>query len=294
MSLRSAILKATIPLIPEAGFSRAALSAGLASLPASSSKVQDDAGREAVIDTLFSGNAASDAPRALVQAWEDEGRAIMHNGVKGDALERLVTVLGRRLEWSASVGEHLLDAHALLVAPTSSTPLPAPLLALLDRVPCPPFPISRVVDPLPHSPTLGSTGGRLPLPGLHAAAPLMYAWRVADEAVYAAQPDKGRQGVMREPAGAGVEWYSHRAGLALAYLQAEAYLLQPIDTATKAPAPGYNPHLPTALASLRDSLGQYATARRSLGQAESATESAISFIELMTRSIAGIVRSRGF
>ncbi len=77
-----------------------------------------------------------------------------------------------------------------------------------------------MTDPLPHTPALGATGGRLPLPGLHAAAPLAYAWRVADEAVYAAQPDKGRQGVMREPAGAGVEWYSQRAGLALAYLEA--------------------------------------------------------------------------
>jgi hypothetical protein len=46
--------------------------------------------------------------------------------------------------------------------------------------------------------------------------------------------------------------------------------------------------------SLRDSLGKYATARRSLGAVESATEGAISFLELMTRSIAGIVRSRGF
>jgi hypothetical protein len=122
MALRSAILKAAIPLVPEAGFTRAALSAGLASLPSSSSKVSDDAGRDAVIDTLFGGAAASDAPRALVQAWEEEGRAAMHGVGKGDALERLVTVLGRRLEWSASVGEHLLD-----VSLVSHSHLPPPV-----------------------------------------------------------------------------------------------------------------------------------------------------------------------
>lgn len=138
MSLRASILKAAIPHIPEAGFTRAALNAGLASLPSSSSSSPassssssstassassssptsqlDDAGREAVIDTLFGGSSASDAPRTLVEAWEDAGRKDMHSApTTGGASDRLMAVLGRRLEWSASVGEHLVDVSSGLV-----------------------------------------------------------------------------------------------------------------------------------------------------------------------------------
>lgn len=136
MSLRTAILKAAIPHIPEQGFTRAALNTGLASLPssatssssassASSSAGLDEAGRDAVIDTLFGSSSASDAPRALVQAWEDEGRSVMHVAGKGSAQDRLLAVLGRRLEWSAGVGEHLVDVRIFASSdPTSllSTP----------------------------------------------------------------------------------------------------------------------------------------------------------------------------
>jgi hypothetical protein len=55
-----------------------------------------------------------------------------------------------------------------------------------------------------------------------------------------------------------------------------------------------NPHLPAALSSLRHNLRRLEDLRGVATSVENAADSAISLLELMTRSVAGIVRSRGF
>lgn len=115
MALRAAILASAIKQIPTLSFTRAALNAGLASLPQSTlssispstSSPPDDAAREAIIDTVF--GTDSSAPRALVEAWEEAGNYI--GELNGPPKERTLTALSQRLEWSATVGEHLVEVR---------------------------------------------------------------------------------------------------------------------------------------------------------------------------------------
>jgi hypothetical protein len=230
MSLRAAILSAALPTLPRTSFTRAALSSALASLPAHSEL--DSAARDGVLDTVF-GPGGVEGPRALVSAWEEQGEAAMRTASSASAggatpTDRVTRVLSARLAHAAALGPHLTEAHALLAAGTpSSLPVPEPVLAALrTRLPSVPLyaPAGAAAKAWEHgapaaADLLDRTGGRLPLPTGSPAAPLAYAWRVADAAVYAARPHTGT-GVMREPRGAGVEWYTSRVGLALAYLAA--------------------------------------------------------------------------
>lgn len=219
MSLKTAILKHAIPNLGRTSFTRAALTTSLASLPPSHPDYKPQL-EESVIDTLFGPGTAG--PRELVNAFAEAGLEDMKkgSGVQG--------VLARRLEHSAATGEHLVEAYALMSTPsTPSMPLPPLVLqALRARLPSVPLygpgPISKAVwrsGSGAASSLLERTGGRLPIPTLDAAAPLKYAWDIADAAVYDAHLNKGT-GVMREPRGAGVEWYTTRVGLAVAYLSA--------------------------------------------------------------------------
>jgi hypothetical protein len=191
-----------------------------------------------VIDTVF--GPGIEGPVALVSAWEEEGARVASAATStststttsspSSPTDRLTRVLSARLAHSAALGAHLTEAHALLVSSTAaSVPLPAAVLAAL-RARLPSVPLYK---PLPAAVAskawehgsaaatslLDRTGGRLPLPPANPAAPLAYAWRIADEAVYAARPHAGT-GVMREPRGAGVEWYTSRVAVAAAYLSA--------------------------------------------------------------------------
>lgn len=243
MALRAAILSAAIKEIPSLSFTRAALSAGFSSIPPTvvsslSPSTLDPTARDAVIDTLFGSD--SSASRALVEAWEAYGANEMSGVGTGSPKDRVRSALSKRLEWSAGVGEHLVEvssncpliqAYALLsTASAPSVPVPPAVLKTLEalralRVPkyTPPALVARAAGTVAsrHAESvLEETGDRLPLPTINPLAPLAYGWRIADTAVYAASPDKGRVGVMREPLGAGVEWYTGRVGLAAAYLSA--------------------------------------------------------------------------
>lgn len=226
MSLRTAILSAALPSLSRTSFTREALSSALASIPSHAGL--DASARDGVIDTLF--GPGNEGCHALVAAWEDEGVGHIKAGAK-TVLSPTLSALAARLSHSASLGEHLVEAHALnAVNTTASIPLPPVILAALRaRIPSvplyrPPLPAALASSAFSHasaaaSSTLDKTGGRLPLPTANPVAPLEYAWRVADATVYAARPHVGT-GVMREPRGAGVEWYTSRVGIALAYLDA--------------------------------------------------------------------------
>lgn len=225
MSLRSAILTHAVPILGRTSFTRAALTGALASLPPTHPDYKGPAPLdESVVDTLF-GAGPTAGPRALVDAFAQAGLDTMNKGPT-----TLQEVLSRRLEHSAALGEHIVEAYALMATPSSpSLPLPPLVLELLRaRLPSVPIyapgpgPVTAAAwraGSSAASSVLERTGGRLPLPTLDAAASLRYAWDIADAAVYAARPNKG-VGVMREPRGAGVEWYTTRVGLTIAYLQA--------------------------------------------------------------------------
>ncbi|KAL1412070.1 hypothetical protein Q8F55_003067 [Vanrija albida] len=302
MSLRSAVLAHALPHLPRTSFTRAALSTALASLPPSDAQHRPPLSHD-VVDTLFGPGAAG--PRALVRAWEDAGLEGMR-GAKGSVKD----VLGARLAYSASVGEHLVEAHALLATPTTTPSIPVPTDVLARLRPLARFSTPPLYRPFaagaaraaegPVSRVLEATGGRLPLVAVDPLAPLAYAWRVADAAVRAANPHAGAKGPVGEPAGAGVEWYTSRAALALAYLTAEAQLLQlypaPLE-GTPAPlvdSAATNPHFAAAKDQLARALRRYDDAKTILAAGENSADSLISFVELATRSVAGIIRSRGF
>lgn len=102
MSLRTQILHGAIPHLPTHSFTRPALVLALAQLRP---EVSDP---EGVIDTLF-GPGGVTPVRALVESWEEEGKAIMKGEGEGKGKKGLERVLSRRLQWSAGVGEHLVE-----------------------------------------------------------------------------------------------------------------------------------------------------------------------------------------
>lgn len=97
-----AILHRALPLIPQLGFTRHAISTASADAPLS----------ETAISALF--GKGDDARRALIRAWLDAGRKDMADvsakvdgkDVRGEVLE---DVLLRRLEWNVPVLPHLKE-----------------------------------------------------------------------------------------------------------------------------------------------------------------------------------------
>lgn len=72
----------------------------------------------------------------------------------------------------------------------------------------------------------------------------------------------------------------------------ESYLLQPFEATPS--AEGTNPYLPEALSALHRNMRRLDDLRGTARTAENATNGIISFIEEASRSVAGIIRSRGF
>ena len=125
MSLRSFILQQALPLLPRHSFTRQTLSLALASLrpeltdssgstgQVASSSHNDDSRThyrvENVIDTLFGTGSIAPA-KALVEAWHDVG---LENMVEAGPSSKLSDRLSRRLRYSSTVGEHLVEVSAL-------------------------------------------------------------------------------------------------------------------------------------------------------------------------------------
>ncbi|GFZ50649.1 hypothetical protein JCM24511_08407, partial [Saitozyma sp. JCM 24511] len=295
MSLRSTILTHSLPLLPTYSFTRQTLTHALSSLPSDHPSYRPEPLSESVVDTLF--GPGPSAGKALVEAWEHEGLSRMDKG-KG-----VQDMLERRLSYSAEVGEHLVEAYALLSSPesTASIPLPTipvPIKQLLNfRLPplyTPPGTVSSSSSSAPRHSTSevmaslsDATGGRLPFLRFSPLGPLSYAWRIADEAM--ALQDKSKplkKGVMDEPVGAGPEWYASRIGLSLAYLAAESHLLRPFPSpsselsvsASDSASPA-NPHLPAAIVALRRNLKWCDDAARSVQGAEQGAGDLMGFAE---------------
>ena len=137
MSLRALILQHSLPLLPRHSFSRQTLSAALQSVQSGPENAEtahsflesasptattrrdpigldrlDDIGRENVIDTLFGSGTIAPA-RALLDAWQDAGLSAMESSEhpQSDVSGRLE----RRLEYSAGVGEHLVEVGSGLL-----------------------------------------------------------------------------------------------------------------------------------------------------------------------------------
>ena len=117
MSLRTKILHHSLPLLPTHSFTRHTLALALTSLPSSHPDHRADLTADTIIDTLF-GEGVSAPGKALVEAWEKEGieRMIADDGLRG-----LSGILGDRLRWSASVGEHLVEVGFFGLQSSSST-----------------------------------------------------------------------------------------------------------------------------------------------------------------------------
>lgn len=109
MSLRTQILHGAIHHLPTHSFTRPALILALSQLRP---EVSDP---EGVIDTLFGPGGVAPV-RALVESWEEEGKAVMKGAGEGKGKKGLERVLGRRLQWSAGVGEHLVEVGLLGIA----------------------------------------------------------------------------------------------------------------------------------------------------------------------------------
>ncbi|WVQ80444.1 hypothetical protein IAT38_002549 [Cryptococcus sp. DSM 104549] len=318
MALRSQILTSALPLLPIHSFTRPALLSSLRSLKP---EVSDP---DAVLDTIF-GAGQVGCGRALVERWEEVGREEMAGegaGVVGKGVKGLEEVLSRRLEYSAVVGEHLVEAYANLTTPRSSPSMPLPSLPTLKRIlsslqatvppayhpPSSPYSsVTPSTSPSPSFPTHSddrSVSTRLPLLTANPLGPLAYAWRIADEALYLVQQAERpsgsapgassgvgqvKRGYWNEPVGPGPEWYGKRVGLMAVYLSAESHLLQPYPQPTTTT---YNPHLPQALASLRRNLARYAELGRSVENAEANVGDAMGFVDYVARSWRGLIKSR--
>ncbi|TXT07387.1 hypothetical protein VHUM_03107 [Vanrija humicola] len=110
MSLRAAVLSAALPNVARTSFTRAALSTALSTLPPTNPEYRAAPLSEDTVDTLFGPGASG--PRVLVRAWEDAGLEQMAGAAKGGS-SGVRDVLASRLAYSASVGEHLVEQHAL-------------------------------------------------------------------------------------------------------------------------------------------------------------------------------------
>ncbi|WVR03384.1 hypothetical protein IAU60_000375 [Kwoniella sp. DSM 27419] len=319
MALRSQLLTHTLPLVSTHSFTRPALLTALRSLK------PEVTNHDAVLDTLF-GPGSVGATKALVEAWETEGRARM--GSEGEANEDLAQVLMRRMDWSAGAGEHLVEAYANLATPSSTLSIPFPALGLLRLVlssirlppaytppslaPSSSSSSSSSFSPSRSPPTHPSStidqlsaaaGYKLPLIAANPLGPLGYAWRIADEALYLTE-QKGKavgtvkRGYWNEPLGPGPEWYVKRMGLAAVYLSAESQLLKPYPTTTTTTTDGStsstNPHLPAALRALSSNLSRYTGAIASIERSEESLGDAAGFIDYVARSWQGLIRSRYF
>ncbi|ORY31922.1 hypothetical protein BCR39DRAFT_479444 [Naematelia encephala] len=109
MSLRATILSHSLPHLPTHSFTRSTLVHALTALPPSHPDYREPQVVENAIDTIFGpGNVG--AAKALVEAWEDAGRDDM-TGKQGGLKE----ILQRRLEWSAAVGEHLVEVSCITI-----------------------------------------------------------------------------------------------------------------------------------------------------------------------------------
>ncbi|KIR55138.1 hypothetical protein I315_02376 [Cryptococcus gattii Ru294] len=295
MSLRTQILHGAIHHLPTHSFTRPALILALSQLRP---EVSDP---EGVIDTLFGPGGVAPV-RALVESWEEEGKAVMKGEGEGKGKKGLERVLGRRLQWSAGVGEHLVEAYANLATPQTTHSVPLPLTALqtiLSSLPslppayAPPHAPQRPLISKPLFPQFSTSS--LPIIRANPFGPLAYAWRIADEALYLtedqlattkAKQSDVKRGYWDEPVGPGPEWYGHRLGLGLVYLAA-AY------PAGLGPTPGSsNPHLPAALASLRKNLGRYEELAKSIENTEQNLGDAMGFVDYVARSWQGLIKSR--
>nr|KIR47741.1 hypothetical protein I312_02888 [Cryptococcus bacillisporus CA1280] len=295
MSLRTQILHGAIHHLPTHSFTRPALVLALSQLRP---EVSDP---EGVIDTLFGPGGVAPV-RALVESWEEEGKAVMKGEGEGMGKKGLERVLGRRLQWSAGVGEHLVEAYANLATPQTTHSIPLPLTALqtiLSSLPslppayAPPHAPQRPLISKPLFPQFSTSS--LPIIRANPFGPLAYSWRIADEALYLtedqlattnAKQSDVKRGYWDEPVGSGPEWYGHRLGLGLVYLAA-AY------PAGLGPTPGSsNPHLPAALASLRKNLGRYEELAKSIENTEQNVGDAMGFVDYVARSWQGLIKSR--
>ncbi|CAD6584761.1 MAG: hypothetical protein TREMPRED_003953 [Tremellales sp. Tagirdzhanova-0007] len=308
MSLRTKILHHSLHLLPTHSFTRQTLSLALSALPSSHPDHRADPTTDAIIDTLF-GAGVSAPGKALVEAWENEGieRMVVDEGPRG-----LGAILGDRLSWSADVGDHLVEAYALLASPatTSSIPFPSLPTSILNFLPnlntplytppstIPPAPLSPIDD----APTSSSRSvppqlnQRLPLLSLNPLGPLTYAWRIADAALSLTEKHRGlRKGVMNEPIGSGPEWYTSRLGVSLVYLAAEASLLHPHHGQNASPGESAeNPRLTAAIQALGFNMRRYESMNNTAEQRQQGLGGSVGYAQFLGKSLAGLIRSRGW
>ncbi|KAJ7158531.1 hypothetical protein C8R46DRAFT_1109468 [Mycena filopes] len=118
---RARLLKLTLPLIPEYGFTRTALALSVLRLPPGHE--YDDPLSDRAIDGLFGeGNIAR---RALINAWMEFGLESM----RATKAESITVALHERLRYNEPVLKHLPEAFALQAAPDSAIPPLDPLPA---------------------------------------------------------------------------------------------------------------------------------------------------------------------
>ncbi|GHJ85898.1 hypothetical protein NliqN6_2300 [Naganishia liquefaciens] len=237
--------------------------------------------------------------RQLVREWEKQGLRAMGGGearkMGGKAqrevdLGRVRGALAKRLEWSGKVGEHLVQAYALLATPEKelSAPLPKPLTTLiaslgsklrLDAPYVPPQETPMTITPqLPSSPPPAT----LTLPLLNPLPLISYALTIADEALYVS-------GAEPETKSGELDWYTRRLGLALIYLHAETHLLRPRPAHSST-----DPQIPLAMRQLDESLARYrrlSEANARLGEVEKQMGQ---FGWFVWKSWGGLFRSRGW
>ncbi|TYJ52371.1 hypothetical protein B9479_007027 [Cryptococcus floricola] len=313
MSLRAQILAKALSAIPSQSFTRPAL---VGSLVALKPEFPDP---EAVIDTVFGpGNVVP--AKALVEAWEEEGLKSMRGTGEGQGRKGLEALLARRLEYSAGVGEHLVEAYANMATPDKTHTFPLPLNAVRTilsslQTSMPPLysPGPKQTSPKPQPinpsfPTLEdesplsrlSSTTPLPIPLLNPIPPLMHSLRIASEAIYhttdahattLAKKGVVKRGYWNEPVGPGPEWYGERLGLGIVYLVAESHLLQPLPSPTTS-GNQVNPHLPAALASLRTNLVRYQKLAKAMENTEENVGDAMGFVDYVARSWQGLIKSR--
>ena len=117
MALRSSILTHALPHLPITSFTRQALLTSLSRLPTDHPDYRAEGISDSVLDTLFGDGRGAEG--ALVGAWADEGVREIRGDLKGEGeagtsswkgtRARIGERLGRRLEYSARVGEHLVE-----------------------------------------------------------------------------------------------------------------------------------------------------------------------------------------
>ncbi len=122
MSLRSTILRHSLPLLPTYSFSRQTLQNALTHLPANHPDHRDQAEIPlSVIDTLF-GDSEVSAGKALVEAWETRGRQGMSQDLRRGSQDGarkeddVASLLARRLAYSSTIHEHLVEVSLVIAS----------------------------------------------------------------------------------------------------------------------------------------------------------------------------------